>query len=108
MAWHGMAPWHGMATRTTDADICRRLALYIGTSIDAIYCGRKVWYGRMETAAWKGRDDPSVVPGKETYRTRIGLGWALWVESCWGRIASFVPHMSEKLARFLGEGKERY
>jgi|AntRauTorckE5430_2_1112549.scaffolds.fasta_scaffold00556_2 hypothetical protein len=63
----------------------RRPALYIGKSAGAIVAGKYV-----ETATWKGWDDPTVVPGKESYENwkgDVGLNVA--------GVASFFPHMSD-------------
>mmetsp|Transcript_27808 Transcript_27808/g.65347 ORF Transcript_27808/g.65347 Transcript_27808/m.65347 type:complete len:228 (-) Transcript_27808:1792-2475(-) len=61
-------------------------AVYVGVSAGAILAGES-----MQTACWKAWDDPSVVPGKETYgdwTDSRGLGTA-------GR-TSFFPHMTEE------------
>lgn len=73
----------------------RRPALYIGKSAGAIVAGKCV-----ETATWKGWDDPSVVPGKETYedwKGEIGLNFAGG--------ASFFPHMSDNWNSLIDEKK---
>ncbi len=76
------------------ADSNRRPALYIGKSAGAIVAGKYV-----ETATWKGWDDPSVVPGKETYKDWIydpnsTSGWnSLGLNAVGG--ASLFPHMND-------------
>jgi len=73
----------------------RRPALYIGKSAGAIIAGKYV-----ETATWKGWDDPSVVPGKESYedwKGEIGLNFAGG--------ASFFPHMSDDWNSLIDEKK---
>ena len=61
-------------------------AVYLGKSAGAIVAGSSV-----ATATWKGWDDPSVVPGKETYDD--------WLE-CKGfqfaGTSSFFPHMDDQ------------
>lgn len=69
-------------------DLCcgPRNAVYIGTSAGAILMGQA-----MQTACWKGWDDPSVVPGMETYdewQDVKGLGLA--------GDTSFFPHMQDQ------------
>merc|ERR1711924_5156 len=61
-------------------------AVYCGVSAGSIIAGES-----MQTACWKEWDDPSVVPGKETYgdwADSKGLGAA-------GRTSLF-PHMTEE------------
>ena len=84
------------STSTTDADICRRPALYIGKSAGAIVAGKYV-----ETATWKGWDDPSVVPGKETYENWAGDDGLNLAGG-----ASFFPHMSEDWLDLVKEKKD--
>jgi len=62
-------------------------AVYCGKSAGAISAGALV-----ETATWKGWDDPSIVPGMETYqdwKSIPGLSLA-------GESVSFFPHMSDE------------
>jgi len=60
-------------------------AMYMGKSAGAILAGK--W---METASWKGWDDPTVVPGKEHYEDWKGdYGMNLVVG------ASIFPHMNQ-------------
>jgi len=59
-------------------------SVYIGKSAGAIVAGATV-----ETATWKGWDDPSVVPGRETYEDWQGCPGLAMVDQ-----ASFFPHMS--------------
>jgi len=73
-----------------------RPALYIGKSAGAIVAGKNI-----ETATWKGWDDPSVVPGKESYENwkgDIGLNVAGG--------ASFFPHMSDDWKDLIDKKKE--
>ena len=65
-----------------------RPALYIGKSAGAIMAGKYV-----ETATWKGWDDPSVVPGKETYADWRGDKPSFGLNLVGD--ASFFPHMSD-------------
>lgn len=61
-------------------------AVYCGVSAGAILVGKS-----MQTACWKGWDDPSVVPGRATYddwKVVSALGLA-------GSV-SFFPHMEEQ------------
>ena len=59
-------------------------AVYIGKSAGAIMAGKYI-----ETATWKGWDDPSVVPGMEEYDDwKEVKGLSLAGQS------SFFPHMS--------------
>lgn len=52
----------------------------------------------METACWKGWDDPSIVPGKETYDDWKGIkGFGLAGNS------SYFPHMTEQWQELVGE-----
>ena len=60
-------------------------AVYCGKSAGAIVAGADV-----STATWKGWDDPSIVPNKETYDDWIGLKGLQFAENL-----SFFPHMSD-------------
>ncbi|KAL9191251.1 hypothetical protein ACHAXT_000957 [Thalassiosira profunda] len=60
-------------------------AVYLGKSAGAIVAGSEV-----SMATWKGWDDPSVVPGKETYDDWLDVRGFDFVGSC-----SFFPHMSD-------------
>jgi hypothetical protein len=71
----------------------RRPALYIGKSAGAIVAGKYV-----ETATWKGWDDPSVVPGKESYDKWKGV---LGMDIVGG--ASIFPHMSDEWVETVQE-----
>ena len=65
----------------------QRFAVYCGTSAGAILAGSS-----METASWKGWDDPSVVPDRPTYEDWIGVsGLALA-----GDDISIFPHMDDQ------------
>ena len=71
-------------------------AVYCGKSAGAIVAGSHV-----STATWKGWDDPSVVPGKETYDDWLdcnGFGFA-------GN-HSFFPHMSDDWQDVVEENVE--
>jgi peptidase E len=71
-------------------------AMYIGKSAGAIVAGKFV-----ETATWKRWDDPSVVPGRETYedwKGKIGLNLAGG--------ASFFPHMSDDFDSLVEEKRD--
>jgi peptidase E len=59
-------------------------AVYCGKSAGAIVAGKYV-----ETATWKGWDDPSVVPGKKSYDKWIDCKGFSFVGD-----NSFFPHMS--------------
>lgn len=61
-------------------------AIYCGKSAGAIVAGVNV-----ATATWKGWDDPSVVPGKETYDDWLNCRGFEFV----GERLSFFPHMSD-------------
>jgi peptidase E len=67
--------------------------LYIGKSAGAIVAGKYV-----ETATWKGWDDPSVVPGKESYDKWKGV---LGMDIVGG--ASIFPHMSDEWVETVQE-----
>ena len=70
-------------------------SLYIGKSAGAIIAGTTV-----ETATWKGWDDPSVVPGKESYedwKSHPGLSMV--------GPRSFFPHMSDDWELLVGGKK---
>jgi peptidase E len=59
-------------------------SVYCGKSAGAIVAGKSI-----ETATWKGWDDPSVVPGKERYEQWIGCnGFGFAADK------SFFPHYS--------------
>jgi len=59
--------------------------VYCGSSAGAILVGQ-----RIETACWKGWDDPRVVPGRENHQSWEGvLGLGLVGD------ASFFPHMND-------------
>ena len=71
-------------------------AVYIGKSAGAIMAGKYV-----ETATWKGWDDPSVVPGMEEYDDWMGVkGLNL------GGERSFFPHMSPDWEELVESKKE--
>jgi peptidase E len=77
----------------TEIDSAHRPSLYIGKSAGAIVAGKYV-----ETACWKGWDDPSIVPGKEEYydwKNCIGLNMVGG--------ASFFPHMTEEWTDLVEE-----
>jgi hypothetical protein len=59
-------------------------AVYCGKSAGAIVAGNNV-----STATWKGWDDPTVVPNRETYDDWIGTKGFQFAESL-----SYFPHMS--------------
>jgi len=76
------------------------------TGVDgSVYCGKSagaiVAGANIETATWKGWDDPSVVPGKESYDK--------WCE-CKGfgfvGNTSFFPHMSSDWENLMREKME--
>eukprot|EP00559_Dactyliosolen_fragilissimus_P003249 CAMPEP_0184872648 /NCGR_PEP_ID=MMETSP0580-20130426/41406_1 /TAXON_ID=1118495 /ORGANISM="Dactyliosolen fragilissimus" /LENGTH=365 /DNA_ID=CAMNT_0027375479 /DNA_START=241 /DNA_END=1341 /DNA_ORIENTATION=+ len=68
-------------------------AVYVGKSAGAIICGKNV-----ETATWKGWDDPSIVPNKETYDDWIGREGLNIANG-----ASFFPHMSSEWEELVQE-----
>eukprot|EP00804_Cyclotella_cryptica_P026337 CCRYP_007660-RA/>CCRYP_007660-RA protein AED:0.22 eAED:0.22 QI:364/1/1/1/1/1/2/1660/321 len=61
-------------------------SVYCGKSAGAIVAGKS-----METATWKGWDDPSVVPGRESYDQWIGCPGFGFVSD-----ESFFPHYSSE------------
>ena len=70
-------------------------ATYVGKSAGAIVAG-----GTVETACWKGWDDPGVVPGKGTYSDWVGCeGLGLAGE------ASIFPHMDDVWEELVVEKK---
>jgi len=74
-------------------------AVYCGKSAGAIVAGDDV-----STATWKGWDDPSVVPNRETYDDWIGTRGFQFSESL-----SFFPHMSDDWIELVNDkvkGKE--
>ena len=71
-------------------------SVYIGKSAGAIIAGATV-----ETATWKGWDDPSVVPGKETYDDWKGYPGLDMVGS-----QSFFPHMSDDWENTVAEKRQ--
>lgn len=60
-------------------------AVYCGKSAGAIIAGDDV-----STATWKGWDDPTVVPNRDTYEDWIGTKGLQFADS-----ASYFPHMSD-------------
>lgn len=76
-----------------DEDSSKFPSIYIGKSAGAIVAGKYV-----ETATWKGWDDPSVVPEKETYDKWIGN---LALDMVGG--ASIFPHMSDDWISLVAE-----
>lgn len=80
-----------------------RPALYIGKSAGAILAGKYV-----ETATWKGWDDPSVVPGKETYEDWLHDNGETSDSSGLNFVggASFFPHMSDDWLGLVDEKKD--
>mmetsp|Transcript_28093 Transcript_28093/g.39500 ORF Transcript_28093/g.39500 Transcript_28093/m.39500 type:complete len:408 (+) Transcript_28093:129-1352(+) len=71
-------------------------AVYCGKSAGAIIAGSKV-----ETATWKGWDDPSVVPGMEIYADWKSVGS---LDMAGGD--SFFPHMSEEWTDLVGDKRK--
>lgn len=70
-------------------------AVYCGKSAGAIVAGKHV-----ATATWKGWDDPSVVPGRESYdqwQNCNGLGFV--------GDHSFFPHMSDNWEDLVADKK---
>mmetsp|Transcript_56757 Transcript_56757/g.159363 ORF Transcript_56757/g.159363 Transcript_56757/m.159363 type:complete len:387 (-) Transcript_56757:60-1220(-) len=68
-------------------------AVYCGTSAGAIVMGAS-----MDTACWKGWDDPSVVPSRENYADwKAVKGFGLVGD------ASFFPHMDDKWQSLVEE-----
>ena len=67
--------------------------VYCGKSAGAILAGAKI-----ETATWKGWDDPSVVPGRETYDAWLGVSG---MDLLGG--ASMFPHMTEQWESLVTE-----
>ena len=61
-------------------------AVYVGKSAGAIIAG-----SRVDTATWKGWDNPAVVPGKETYDDWYGYKGMSFA----GPDTSIFPHMEE-------------
>lgn len=71
-------------------------SIYMGKSAGAIVAGKTV-----ATATWKGWDDPSIVPGKETYEDWMNSKGLEMVGDC-----SFFPHMSEDWVGLVEEKKK--
>ena len=72
-------------------------AVYCGTSAGAILAGAS-----METATWKGWDDPSVVPDKPNYKDWIGIpGLKLAGD------VSVFPHMDTAKWQSLVDEKQK-
>ncbi len=67
--------------------------VYCGKSAGAILAGAKI-----ETATWKGWDDPSVVPGRESYDAWRGISG---LDLLGG--ASIFPHMTEQWESLVTE-----
>lgn len=71
-------------------------AVYCGKSAGAIVAGDDV-----STATWKGWDDPSVVPNRETYDDWIGTKGFTFSGS-----ASYFPHMSDDWIELVNDKVE--
>ena len=69
-------------------------AVYVGKSAGAIIAG-----SRVDTATWKGWDNPAVVPGKETYDDWYGYKGMRFA----GPDTSIFPHMEETWRDLLQE-----
>jgi peptidase E len=68
-------------------------SVYCGKSAGAIVAGKSI-----ETATWKGWDDPSVVPGRERYDQWIGcMGFGFVGDQ------SFFPHYGSEWADLVKE-----
>ncbi len=72
-------------------------AVYCGKSAGAIVAGDD-----MSTATWKGWDDPSVVPNRETYDDWIGTKGFTFSGS-----VSYFPHMSDDWIEMVHEKVEK-
>mmetsp|Transcript_35133 Transcript_35133/g.53901 ORF Transcript_35133/g.53901 Transcript_35133/m.53901 type:complete len:102 (+) Transcript_35133:485-790(+) len=70
--------------------------MYCGKSAGAIIAGKTV-----QTALWKGWDDPMVVPGIEDPSDWVGVPGLQLVGD-----ASFFPHMDEAYEELLEEKKK--
>jgi len=82
--------WHHMVQSGTAALIANRVAdgcLYVGQSAGSIVAGESI-----ETAYWKGWDDPAVVPGADW--TAATLGTAL---RSWGKRESYTRRRTQTL-----------
>lgn len=74
----------------------RNAAVYCGKSAGAILAGALV-----ETATWKGWDDPRVVPGMEDYKDWTGVQGLNLMGG-----ASFFPHMSDEWKSLVQDKRE--
>ena len=74
----------------------------ISTTATTVYCGRSAGAilagAKIETATWKRRNDPSVVPGRESYDAWRGISG---LDLLGG--ASIFPHMAEQWESLVGE-----
>lgn len=68
-------------------------AVYCGKSAGAIVAGKE-----LSTATWKEWDDPSIVPGRESYDDWLGLKGFQFAGNL-----SFFPHMSDRWAKLVQE-----
>lgn len=67
--------------------------VYCGRSAGAILAGAKI-----ETATWKRRNDPSVVPGRESYDAWLGVSGLNLLGG-----SSIFPHMAEQWESLVAE-----
>ena len=72
------------------------------TTATTVYCGRSAGAilagAKIETATWKQRNDPSVVPGRECYDAWRGISG---LDLLGG--SSIFPHMAEQWASLVAE-----
>lgn len=87
-----------ICNQETSSTIAAATAVYCGKSAGAILAGE-----RIDTATWKGWDDPTVVPGREKYEA-------------WGDVSglnilggiSIFPHMTEQWDSLVAEKSVGY
>ena len=72
------------------------------TSATTVYCGKSAGAilagAKIETATWKGWDDPSVVPGRESYDAWRGVSGLNLLGG-----SSIFPHMTEQWESLVAE-----
>ena len=82
------------------------VAACTGPDAYSVYCGKSagaiVAGSRVDTATWKGWDNPAVVPGRDTYGD-----WAGYVGLGFAGDAAFFPHMDDEWEELVEDKQQQ-